>query len=153
MDLLAKNKLLSFIVDKATLLNVVGMFHEGWQCKVGGKKITSDLAADLQFWICSNPLQQHLQICYGLPASAFWDIDWEAIDAATSDFPALYRLWMAKHVSSFFRCGKMVPHWGFWTHQHWPFCNAEVEDKPHLFTCPAPSCLDQWQASLDGFCE
>lgn len=64
---------------------MVGMFHEGWQCEVSGKKTTSDLVADLWFWIHSEPLQQHLQNRYSLPASAFWDIDWEAIDATTAD--------------------------------------------------------------------
>jgi hypothetical protein len=57
---------------------------------------------------------------------------------------------MSKHVSGFFGCGKMMRHWGFWTHSQCPCCEHIKEDKAHLLTCPAPSCVAKWNESVQG---
>jgi hypothetical protein len=98
-------------------------------------------------------LQSHLHNRNILPSAAFLDVDWDAINSATSHFPPLYKLWMSKHVSGFLGMGKMMKHWKFWNHQKCPCCQHIKEDKAHLLTCPDQSCIDQWNTSVQGLAE
>jgi hypothetical protein len=46
-----------------------------------------------------------------------------------------------------------MKHWQFWNHQKCPCCQHIKEDKAHLLTCPAKSCIDQWNTSVQGLAE
>jgi hypothetical protein len=102
MDQQAKFKLRSLLAARAPPLVKAGLQHEGWLCVVDGVKNTADPSPAIRFSISSRELQQHLQECDMLPAASFWMTDWAALDQAMVDFPALYRMWMSKHVSGFF---------------------------------------------------
>jgi hypothetical protein len=130
-----------------------GLYHEGWLCTVDGVKVTADPGPAIRFSISSGELQQHLWQRDLLSSSSFWSINWTALDKATNNFPALYRMWMVKHVSGFFGCGKMMKHWGFWSHSRCPCCAHVKEDKAHLLTCPASSCVAKWLQSVQGLAE
>jgi hypothetical protein len=153
IDAQAKTKLCSLWAMKAPPLLLAGLYHEGWWCKVDGIKVMADPGPAIRFSISSGELQQHLQQWDLLSPSSFWNIDWMALDQATDNFPALYRTWMAKHVSGFFGCGKMMKHWGFWSHSRCPCCEHVKEDKAHLLTCPASSCAAKWLQSVQGLAE
>ena len=74
--------------------------------KVGVTKISKlmmDLVAAIHFTVYSMDLQDPFHQCYSIPTSVFWDINWKAIDTATTAVPPLYQLWMSKHVSGFFQ--------------------------------------------------
>jgi hypothetical protein len=150
MDSDAKTKLRSLVEARAKPLLLAGVLHKGWVCLVDGVKVTGDPGPAVWFSISSGELQRHLQERSLLSPASFWCIDWVALDQATANFPPLYRMWMSKHVSGFFGCGKMMKHWGFWSHSRCPCCEHIKEDKAHLLTCPASSCIATWLQSVQG---
>jgi hypothetical protein len=153
MDLKAKARLRSLILTSSNPLPTAPLRSEGWRCIINDVKITSDPSKQIYKAIMGKQLQSHLHERNILPAAAFTDVDWDAIDYATSHFPPLYKLWMSKHVSGFFGVGKMMKHWQFWNHQKCPCCQHIKEDKAHLLTCPDQSCIDQWNTSVTGLAE
>jgi hypothetical protein len=124
--------------------------HEGWCCTVNGVKLTSHPAKSIRRAVFGTKLCSFLVGKQRITRSAFVDINWDAMEMATDLFPPLYRLWVSKHVSSFFGNGVMMRHWKFWDHSCCPCCNFVREDKLHLLTCPHPDCFDTWQDSLLG---
>jgi hypothetical protein len=124
--------------------------HEGWQCSVNGVKLTSHPAKAIRRAVFGTKLCSFLVGKQCLTRSTFVDINWDAMEMATDIFPPLYRLWVSKHVSSFFGHGVMMRHWKFWDHSRCPCCNFIQEDKLHLLTCPHQDCFDTWQDSLLG---
>jgi hypothetical protein len=108
MDQQAKFKLRSLLAAHAPPLVKAGLQYEGWLCVVDGVKITTDPGPAIRFSISSQELQRHLQERDMLPVASFWMTDWAALDQATADFPVLYCMWISKHISGFFGCGKMM---------------------------------------------
>jgi hypothetical protein len=106
MDLKAKVSLRSLILTSSAPLSAAPLCSEGWRCILNDVKITSDPSKQIYKAGMGKQLQSHLHECNILPSVAFLDVDWDAINSATSHFPPLYKLWMSKHVSGFFGMGK-----------------------------------------------
>jgi hypothetical protein len=153
MDLEAKARLRSLILTSSNPLLAAPLHSEGWRCILNDVKITLDPSKQIYKAVMGKQLQSHLHERNILPATAFLDVNWEAIDSVTSHFPPLYKLWMSKHVSGFFGMGKMMKHWQFWNHQKCPCCQHIKEDKAHLLNCPNQFCIDQWNTSVQGLDE
>jgi hypothetical protein len=124
--------------------------YEGWRCSVDDIKITSDPGAAIRRAVFSSKLCKHLVDKQRISRPAFQDIDWHAMETATTLFPPLYRLWVSKHVSGFFGIGTMMLNWNFWDHSRCPCCQHVREDKLHLMTCPQADCAEAWHQSLLG---
>jgi hypothetical protein len=127
--------------------------YEGWQCILKGSKITSDLAKATRLAVFGHKLRLHLHDRKILSSTAFGDVDWAALEAATDTFPPLYHLWMSKHVSGFFGTSQMMENWGFWDNQQCPCFHHIKEDKVHLLLCPAESSASRWKESVHGMDE
>ena len=127
--------------------------HEGWECYVLDRKVTSDPGPAIRFAVFGYKLRSKLIQDETISGAAFNQIDWTAIDNASKHFAPLYQLWVAKHVSGFFGVGHMMRNWKFWDHSRCPCCDHEDETKLHLLTCPHPDCAFTWSESLAGFRE
>jgi hypothetical protein len=125
--------------------------HEGWQCYVMNRKVTSNPAPAIRHAVFGVLLRNKL-VHHGkkINSAGFNDINWTSIKHASDLFPPLHRLWAAKHVSGFFGIGHMMKNWQFWDHSRCPCCNHEDETKEHLLTCPHPACAETWSESLAG---
>lgn len=122
---------------------------EGWQCWVQGIKITSDPGPAIRKLIFGRELKAHLIKKGRLTSEGFELIDWEAIGDASKNLPALYRLWVTKHVSGFCGVGKMMKLWKFWEHNKCPCCQEENETTLHLIYCEDEGMIMTWQDSLE----
>jgi hypothetical protein len=150
MDQLAKDRLVTLYDFPPALTCPSSIAHEGWQCTVNGRKITTHPAKAVCRAVFGTKLCTFLSGKQRLIPQAFADIDWDAMETATDHFPPLYRLWVSKHVSVFFGHGVMMKHWEFWDHSRCPCCEHAREDKVHLLTCTHPDSNDAWQESLLG---
>jgi hypothetical protein len=151
MDDKAKSFLRTVLAENQILRCPSTIAYEGWQCYMLGRKLTSDPGPPTRANVFGSKLLSKLVNEGRITSAAFQNINWAAIDRASSTFPPLYRLWVAKHVSGFFGIGHMMKHWKFWDHSRCPCCDHEDETKEHLLTCPHPDCASTWSASLAGF--
>jgi len=55
---------------------------------------------------------------------------------------------MSKHASGCFGLGKKMKQSKFWDHSQFPCCQAKVEDKEHLMSCPDENCKTVWEANV-----
>jgi hypothetical protein len=151
MDDKAKSFLRTVLADDQILQCPSTIAYEGWQCYMLGRKLTSDPGPPICLNVFGSKLLSKLVNEGRITLAAFQNINWAAINRASSTFPPLYQLWVAKHVSGFFSIGHMMKNWKFWDHSRCPFCDHEDETKEHLLTCPHPDCASTWSASLAGF--
>ena len=150
MDQYAKDRLVHLYTHPPPNPCPSTIAHEGWQCSVNNAKLTSHPAGAIRRAVFGTKLCNYLTGKQCLTRSAFFNIDWEAMDTATALFSPLYQLWVSKHVSGCFGIGIMMHNWGFWDHSCCPCCQHVREDKLHLLTCPHQDCEDTWQDSMLG---
>jgi hypothetical protein len=150
MDELAKARLQEVLAQDWIPVCPSDIAHEGWQCHVLNYKATSDPASAIRHAVFGSQLRDKLVSNDLISPAGFNAINWNAIQWASDQFPPLYRLWVAKHVSGFFGIGHMMKNWCFWDHSRCPCCNHINETKEHLLTCPHPACATTWSDSLAG---
>jgi hypothetical protein len=129
MDLKAKARLRSLILTSSNPLPAAPLRSEGWRCILNDVKITLDPSKQIYKAIMDKQLQSYLHERNILPSMAFSQVNWDAINSATSHFPPLYKLLMSKHVSGFLSVGKMMKHWQFWNHKNAPVPNTSRKTK------------------------
>jgi len=76
-------------------------------------------------------------------------IDWECSDKAMKALPQAQRQWVAKAASKFLLDGKNMLWWGLRSMAQCPCCSHPIEDKEHIFKCPAESAQTQWNQLLE----
>lgn len=150
MDHNAKQYLFRLLTQSSPVARPSAVTGEGWQCWVQGEKLTSDPGTKIRMAVFGSWMKSHLVSKYILTVEAFNDIDWRAMEGATSSFPPLYKLWIAKHVSGFCGLGKMQFHWGYMESSKCPCCSHPCEDKEHLLTCPDVDCTSVWQDFIES---
>jgi hypothetical protein len=87
MDIKAKTHLRSLISANSSPLLVAPLQGEGWQCMIDGVKLSSHPAPAVYKSAASKQLRKHLHSKHILTFDAFPDVDWEALELATSHFP------------------------------------------------------------------
>ena len=109
MDRSAKRYLVSLIANSIPGTCPELIRGEGWSCWVADQKMTGDPSRHIRNEIFGTDLREHLDDRGILTADAFALVDWDALGDASDTFPALYRLWVSKHVSGHCGVGKMIP--------------------------------------------
>jgi len=64
-------------------------------------------------------------------------IDWELNEKAMNKTPLAKRQWVSKLSARFLPDGKNMQCWGQWPIAKCPQCTCPMEDKEHIFKCPA----------------
>jgi len=70
-------------------------------------------------------------------------------ETAMNKLPLAKRQWVSKLVAKFLPDGKNMQCWGQQPITKCPHCTCPMEDKEHIFKCPAVSAIIQWTKALE----
>jgi len=77
------------------------------------------------------------------------EIDWESDEKVMNKLPLVKQQWVSKLAAKFLPHGKNMKRWGLRMQSKCPRCSCQVEDKDHIFKCPAESAILQWTKALE----
>jgi len=145
MDLLAKTTLSSVAPrDQRTMTP-----YAGWVCRIENQRIIKHLPQALHRHLNGKILLNHWATTICFAPQTTQDIDWESAEKAMNQLPLVKRQWVSKLAAKFLPDGKNMKRWGLRRQSKCPRCSCQVEDKDHIFKCPAESAIGQWTKALE----
>jgi hypothetical protein len=81
---------------------------------------------------------------FRMSTTGFDLVDWDAVEKVMNDFPEMFQLWAAKHMSHFCGTGRMQLICGFWDHSRCPHCQQDNETTMHILFCNGHGANQEW---------
>jgi len=146
MDSCTKNKLLSAVAS--TQQDKIPF--EGWTCSIEGRCVVKHLTKALRRHLNGSIILNHWAMKARFSSSQVTQtIDWEAAETAMNQLPLAKRQWVSKLAAKFLPDGKNMQRWGQRDVAKCPRCDCPLEDKDHIFKCPAAAAIKQWTNALE----
>ena len=77
-------------------------------------------------------IKNHLHETNALHEKEFHNVDWDAIEHATSALTNSRRIWLTKYVSGFLPTAKKMKEYKLWSEDTCPLCKKSIENyHPH----------------------
>jgi len=121
---------------------------EGWICVLEGQRLVKNIKESLRNHLNGKIILNHWAMKERFSATTMQAINWECSDKAMKALPQAQRQWVAKAASKFLPDGKNMLRWGLRSKAQCPCCSYPIEDKDHIFKCPAESAQTRWNQSL-----
>jgi len=107
-----------------------------WVCYVVPKCMVKQFSHKICTHLNSPALEKYWKEKQALSQHQWALTDWESLDWVYMESPTGTRRWATKNASGHFSHGKNMVQWCFHTNLACPWCQALVEDKLHVITCP-----------------
>jgi len=144
MDTQAKLKLLSTIPKDLDCC----IPFAGWTCSIEGWSAVKNTTDSLCNHLNGKIIMNHWVMKERFSGKVTQTIDWECSEKALKGLLLAQQQWVAKMATKFLLDGKNMQCWGFHSKAQCPRCAHPMEDKEHIFKCPAESAHTQWNKSI-----
>jgi len=145
MDALAKQKLSQG--ERITMTDQIPF--KGWICRIEGQRVIKHLPKALYRHLNGKIILNHWATKSRFSAKATQAVNWASAEKAMNQLPQSKRQWVSKLAAAYLPDRKNMQRWGFRNQTKCPQCMCQMEDKDHIFKCPAELVVQQWTKALE----